>query len=139
MKEIHIVLVVRRLILVVAFLKMKKSQANIELLYSIGTILILFLIITLISFDKNIEIKKTKDFVEKRNDCLKIANFILETFINNINITTSISYNLSIIPAQRLIYIEDLSCTIPINQVNATSLGKGSISFYKQDDKVFIK
>ena len=118
---------------------MKKSQANIELLYSLGTILILFLIITLISFDKNTEIKKTRDFVEKRNDCLKIANFILETFINNLNITASISYNLSIIPTQRLIYVQDVPCTIPINRVNAASLGKGSISFYKQDDKVFIK
>jgi len=55
---------------------MKKAQISTEVMYSVGVMIMIFLILTGISFNRRVEIKKLDDFYEKRNECLKLANFL---------------------------------------------------------------
>mgnify|MGYP001591403797 CR=1 FL=1 len=55
---------------------MKKGQISTEVMYSIGVMIFIFIILTGISFNRRSEVRKLDEFIEKRNECLKIANLL---------------------------------------------------------------
>lgn len=55
---------------------MKKGQISTEVMYSVGIMILVFLILTGISFNRRSEVRKLDEFVEKRSECLKLSNFL---------------------------------------------------------------
>ena len=55
---------------------MKKTQVSIEIVIMIGVIVIMFILISIFSFNKRAEAKDTEDYLERRNECLKVSNLI---------------------------------------------------------------
>ena len=54
----------------------KKGQISMEVLYSIGVMLIIFLILTGISFQRRIDTLDTMEFLDKRTVCHAIADAV---------------------------------------------------------------
>lgn len=55
---------------------MKKAQMSIEFLFSIGLILLIFLMLLAVILDKQHEISVSKSTLEKLSECQRIANII---------------------------------------------------------------
>ncbi len=54
----------------------KKGQISMEVMYSVGVMLTIFIIITGISFSWRLQFSHTEEYLELRDECLKIANYI---------------------------------------------------------------
>jgi len=54
----------------------KKGQISIEIMYSIGVLLIIFILTSSLAFNRKIAIEKTDEIIEKRSDCAMISNAI---------------------------------------------------------------
>jgi uncharacterized protein (UPF0333 family) len=52
----------------------KKGQISIEIMYSVGVLLVIFLILTAATFQRKIDVENTRETIEKRNDCVMISN-----------------------------------------------------------------
>ena len=57
-------------------MKAKKGQISIEVIYSIGVMLIIFLILTGVSFSWRLQFMHTDEYIDQRNQCFKIADYI---------------------------------------------------------------
>ncbi len=111
---------------------MKKAQTSVEWLFSIGTVFFIFLFILGIAFDKKIEVIKTERFTNLRNECLKVVEVVMSSFLNGdgTRIQSKVSYNVSIDPDNRLITIGEkdiATCTLPISRINNVKLNIGTI------------
>lgn len=56
--------------------KNKKGQISIEIMYSVGVLLIIFILLTVMTFSKKVDVERTRDTVEKKNDCNEISSAI---------------------------------------------------------------
>ncbi|MEK6933124.1 MAG: hypothetical protein AABW56_05025 [Nanoarchaeota archaeon] len=59
---------------------MKRSQVGIETVTLIGLLIIIFVIVSIFASDKSTEIKKTTNYLERKNECLRIANLISSVY-----------------------------------------------------------
>lgn len=64
------------LVLVKMLMKNKKAQVSIEIMYSVGVLLIIFLLLTVMTFNKKIDVEQTRDIIDKKNDCNRISSAI---------------------------------------------------------------
>ena len=53
---------------------MKKAQISTEIMYAIGVMIVIFLILTGISFTRKSDLRKTNDYLKKKSECLKVAD-----------------------------------------------------------------
>ncbi len=53
---------------------MKRGQISIEIMYSVGVLLVIFLILSYATFNRKVEIERTRETVDKRSDCIMISN-----------------------------------------------------------------
>ena len=53
---------------------MKKGQIGVEIMYAVGVLLVIFIILSAIAFDRRIDIRDARDTIMKKNDCYMIAN-----------------------------------------------------------------
>lgn len=77
---------------------MKKSQAAIEILVSVGVVFLVFLSFLLFFGEKNSElVKKMKD-LDERNECFRISSMLTEAFSvgDGTIISSKTNHNLSI-------------------------------------------
>ena len=56
--------------------KSKKGQVSIEIMYSVGVLLVIFILLTAMTFSKKIDVERTRDTIDKKNDCNKISSAI---------------------------------------------------------------
>ncbi len=101
-------------------------------MFSIGAIFLIFLMMLGFSIDKAIEVTNTEKFTALRNECLKLAGVVMNVFLNghNAEIFTSISYNASVDPGNRLITMVGdrvVTCPIHINQTANVNLASGVV------------
>ncbi len=61
---------------------MKKSQVSVETLLMIGVIIVFFISIASFAFYKNAETKNTEDYLDRKDNCLKISGLISEAYSN---------------------------------------------------------
>ena len=54
----------------------RKGQISIEIMYSVGVLLMIFILLTAMTFSKKIDVERTRDTVAKKNDCNKISSAI---------------------------------------------------------------
>ena len=109
---------------------MKRAQIGVEWLLAIGAVFLIFLFVLGIAFDRRIEIIKTERFTNLRNECSKMAEMIMFTFLNGKGtvLQFQIYYNTSFDASNRLVQIIDrelVSCTVPVNQVSTVNLVRG--------------
>ena len=52
---------------------MKKAQYSLELVALIAVLLLFFIAVTLFSFNKKDEIRQTENYLDKRNECLRLS------------------------------------------------------------------
>ncbi|MBS3146983.1 hypothetical protein J4471_04785 [Candidatus Woesearchaeota archaeon] len=99
----------------------KRGQVSTELFFAIGFILLFFMAITLINFEKNQSVKNISTDIELRNICLSIANAITNVYSKGMGATEIIKlnnhqaeFNLD----NQVIMLDDsYTCTIPITDV----------------------
>ncbi|GEM_PF-6336750 len=56
--------------------KSRKGQISTEIMYAVGVMIMIFLLLTGVSFNRRSELRKMDDYLQKRNECLKVANTI---------------------------------------------------------------
>tara|TARA_Y100000310_G_scaffold13087_1_gene13429 strand:- start:17486 stop:17893 length:408 start_codon:yes stop_codon:yes gene_type:complete len=52
----------------------KKGQISIEIMYSIGVLMVIFILLSSVTFDRKIDVERARDTVDKRSDCIMISN-----------------------------------------------------------------
>jgi len=90
-------------------LKGRKGQVAPELMLGIGIIMGLFLLISLFVVNRQIDLRERADHIEKRDECLKIANLLNSVYINGPGTEARTNSNFLITSFNsNLISIEDL-------------------------------
>ncbi len=56
--------------------KSRRGQISTEVMYAVGVMIMIFLLLTGISFNRRGELQKMDDYLQKRHECLKISNTI---------------------------------------------------------------
>lgn len=87
----------------------KKAQVAPEILLGIGIVTFLFLLIAIFALNKQIETGDTKEYLEKRGECLKFANLINSLFMHgkNTEVRTSTDYIVTLFNSSQ-IAVEDI-------------------------------
>ena len=109
-----------------------------EVLISVGIILVLFLFIILIGYYKNNDINSASLYLERRDNCLKVSNFVNGIFNNDGGeIITEIKYDLII---NDLIVDKETNITCNyIGNVKYNNISKGLINIKNINKEVVIE
>lgn len=59
----------------------QRAQISIEVIYSIGVMLVIFLILTGVSFSWRLQYSHTDEYLQKRDECLRLSNYIASVAI----------------------------------------------------------
>lgn len=101
-------------------MRLKKSQASLEMLFALIIIIIIFSATALFFYNRSQETVATEAFLEKRNLCFKLADNINSIFTNGDGAMVRIdhiSYDVTFNGDERAIFVEDTSCSIPIKEI----------------------
>ncbi|MCD4759657.1 hypothetical protein K8R33_02125 [archaeon] len=119
-------------------LKNHKGQATPGLLIGVGIILFTFLLIAIFATNQQRELYDMEDYIEKRSECLKIANLINSVYIagpgTEVRTTTNFlitTFNSSLISVEGLEELEEYG-DIPRIAFLASGMGPTTIEFYNQ-------
>ena len=52
----------------------KKGQISIEIMYSVGVLMVIFILLSSVTFNKKVDVERARDTVDKRSDCIMISN-----------------------------------------------------------------
>tara|TARA_Y100000310_G_scaffold345353_1_gene464071 strand:- start:1589 stop:2002 length:414 start_codon:yes stop_codon:yes gene_type:complete len=52
----------------------RRGQISIEILYSVGVLLLIFIMLTGITFERRMSVESTRDLVGKKDTCMMISN-----------------------------------------------------------------
>lgn len=58
----------------------KKGQISIEFLFSIGIVLVIFIMLIFLSFEKTKEVRGIEKILDKKAECIRMANMISGVF-----------------------------------------------------------
>ena len=110
----------------------KKSQISLEVIYSVGILIIIFIILNGVTFNWKFDIRKTDDFLRKKNDCLMFADTItsLSNSGNNAEATLKSHYYAQVF-AGGLVMVGELSDGSIAKEVTCTYTGIASDSTLK--------
>ena len=107
---------------------MKRSQTSIEFIFAIGMVLLIFLFIMGVAFNKSIDVNRIKRTIETKDTCTKFSSAIMNAFLhgNGTRINLKLDYNATTFPNSRLVSVDDdyVTCSIPIDQYSEISLTK---------------
>lgn len=121
---------------------MKKAQISSEFIFITSALIFILIVIIILTVNKSIELTRLTKEMNQKNECLKISNYIVYSYINGHNITEKIKdpiKTISIQPTARTITINNqTSCSIPINQVTEGDFSN-SISISKQGDFINVQ
>ena len=111
----------------------RKAQISIEFLFALGIILLLFLILFSFWFGKNVEVKKTGDYLDKKNECSRVASLLSSAFIGGDGTKIKVSsiyyitiYNNSV----GIRFLKDLERNQTRIAILVSEAGMSSQSFY---------
>lgn len=101
----------------------KRGQAGIEAVVALGIIFFLFIGVYLIYTAKNRDLSFSKKVIEEREDCLKLANAIVNTFTlgDSAEMTITTYHDLTVIPVEQRIETTKSFCTIPVKTIHENS------------------
>ncbi len=112
--------------------KQKKAQISLEVLYSVGILIIIFIILNGVTFNWRLDIRRTDDFLKKKNDCYMFADTItaISNTGNNAQATLKSHYYVQAFTGG-LIMVGDLSDGNIAKEVTCTYTGIASDSTLK--------
>lgn len=87
----------------------KRGQVSIEFMFSIGVILLLYIIIVFFVFEKNSELRDTESFIDKRTQCFKIAEAVSAVYDSGSGTEASINLKYPIVIDGNLIQSTDIA------------------------------
>ena len=92
---------------------MKKAHISTEVMYSIGVMVVIFLILTGISFNRNRELEKTSDFLKKKSECLKVSDTLSTMWLSGSEMEANITfkYTTSIFRVSGIIFVGETTET----------------------------
>ena len=111
---------------------MKKAQMSMEFLFAIGLIFLIFLILMIVVFDKQIETRESKLTLEKLSECQRIANIITALASSNDGTMVEIKTDYYItVTSSGSIFVNDVNtthneviCTYVANPLNLSLNGQ---------------
>lgn len=118
---------------------MKKAQVSMEITIMIGIVVIIFISITAFSFFKRAEIRNTEDYLDRKDNCLKISDFISEVYVSGhgTSVVTKNKYNLSV---DRWLLIDDNSISCRYNgNVIGNEIVAGDVIIKNVDGNIIIE
>jgi hypothetical protein len=126
----------------------KKGQISTEVIYSVGVMVVIFLLLTGITFNRRMDVRKSDDYLNKRTECLKISNTVssLSSSGDGTQRTISITYNVTITNQSRIIVSEtgatpktvEAVCTYTGSTAGAEVAGLGNYNFNNTKGVVYI-
>ena len=97
---------------------MNKAQASTEIFFAIGFIMLFFILITFINFERSQQTKNVDETLNLRDKCLSISNAVSSVYTKGPGGTTTVNLNNNRatfnINSQTLMIEDIYSCTIPI-------------------------
>ena len=128
----------------------KKGQVSNEFLFSIGIIVLVFLMVWLITANKNADLKALRDIHDITNECHHLSDIITGVYVAGpgASYASTLGFDASVAAISRSVTIEgkhQVSCSIPVNQVmngaGATSftLTKGAITITNTNNMVVLQ
>jgi hypothetical protein len=118
-------------------LKSRKGQVTPGMMLGVGTVLLLFLLITVFTINQQIKLHEQEDYINKRSECLKLANLINTIYISGpgTEIKTHTDYLITTFNTSQ-ISVEDLSSVNETVQPQiaflASEAGPTTYEFYRQ-------
>lgn len=70
--------------------KKKQGQISTEIMYAVGVMIMIFLLLTGVTFNRKSELQRMDDYLQKRNECLRIANTISSLTASGFNTEATI-------------------------------------------------
>ena len=121
---------------------MRHSQVGLELLFVMGILFVAFAIIgSEVNYKKN-EINKQNDLNKIENECNKLSELVINTYINGGQVSASIDYYIQFINSTIIVINEEKEistlCTIPNVLANYSYAANRSIHLAKTTDGVVI-
>ncbi|MEK6903063.1 MAG: hypothetical protein AABW64_00255 [Nanoarchaeota archaeon] len=126
----------------------KKGQISTEVIYSVGVMIVIFLLLTGITFNRRMDVRKSDDYLNKRTECLKISNTVssLSSSGDGTQRIIQIIYNVTITNQSRIIVSEtgatpktvEAVCTYTGNTAGAEIAGLGQYIFNNTKGVVYI-
>lgn len=110
--------------------KSQKGQISTEIMYAVGVMILIFLLLSGISFNRRSELQKVDDHLQKRSECLKIANTLASLTASGFNsrAVLTLSNPVWIYPNGRIVIAPsttsttETSCTY-VGNINSLQLG----------------
>lgn len=119
----------------------KHAQMSLEIIITIGIILLVFLASLPLISNMGQEIRETKHYLDLLQPCMEIANTVIAVF-NSGDGSSDIfytGYNASVFGAGFVIVENDVSCNFPKNIVLDADLSKGNILIQNKGDSIEVK
>ena len=116
--------------------KTKKGQISTEIMYAVGVMIVIFLLLTGVTMNRKSELRKTDDYLQKRNQCFRISNaistltaagfntqaiLVLPLFVNTVRVHTNGRIVVDFDPNSK----KETPCTY----IGAVNLGPGNTFF----------
>lgn len=113
---------------------MSRAQITIEFMFVIGIIMLIFIIFLGFALDKRADLRDREKFLEKRNECFKVADLVTSVFAagHGAEATHSTDYIITIFNSSRMQVEEigNVSSYVAQIAVLASEAGETSLSFY---------
>ncbi len=128
--------------------KSRRGQISTEIMYAVGVMIMIFLLLTGISFNRRGELRKMDDYLQKRNECLKISNAIASLTSSGFNTRKIITpqYPVQVLSNGRIVVdpsttsAKETPCTYvgAVNDTNRLLDAGQPYCFYTLNEKVYI-
>lgn len=129
---------------------MKNAQVSLEIMVSMGTVILILLLVFLVSSSRNMQLDQAKRSDEAREACYHLSTLVAEGFSvgEGFNTTTRIFQNVTVMAEDRVLFVHEPTeefCSFPHNRVrnaqgnSSFGLTKGWIQMsYDASQKMLI-
>lgn len=127
-----------------------KSQVSLEFLFTIGIVLLVFILLVMFNFERQVDVSNLNSYVYLKSECFKLSSSITNAYVagQGVNLTARIDYDAYIFAEDMTINFRendiDVYCSFPLSRVtNSTAsnfyLRKGMINIQNINQTVVVK
>ncbi|MEK6852342.1 MAG: hypothetical protein AABX59_00535 [Nanoarchaeota archaeon] len=121
--------------------KEKRGQISIEVLFSVGIMLLIFFVVLILNSSKKSEAREAEIFLLDRESCVRISDAIVYSESNQ-GFNTTLEFNdvknVSIQANSSSLAVNNVYCDLPFKFRTRVNLGKKGISIYNVDGTVTL-
>ncbi len=127
-----------------------KSQVSLEFLFTVGIVLLIFIILVGFNIERKTDVNNLKNYVYLKSECFKLSNSITNAYISGdgFNLTAEIKYDASVFAENKALNINydgvDVYCSFPVAGItNSTAsqfdIRKGEVNIQNLNESIIIK